>query len=218
MRVGILGGTFNPIHLAHLRIAEEVREACRLDRVMFMPAADPPHKAVAEQVSFEHRYAMVEAALADHSAFEASDLERRRSGKSYSVDTLEILAREHPGDEYWFLMGLDSFRDLPSWYQWERLFTLAHLVVVTRPGVAMEPPLELVPVAIRGEFCYDCQPERLRHRSGKTVLFLTETLLDISSTRLRAMVAAGRSIRYLVPAAVDAYIHQHALYAGQEFS
>lgn len=218
MRVGILGGTFNPIHLAHLRIAEEVREACRLERVLFMPAADPPHKAVTGEASFAQRFAMVEAALADHLAFMASDLEGRRSGKSYSVDTLEILNREHPENEYWFIMGLDSFRDLSSWYQWERLFHLAHLVVATRPGVLMEPPLELVPVAIRGEFCYDGQPDRLRHRSGKTVLFLTETLLDISSTRLRAMVAAGRSIRYLVPAAVDAYIHQHALYAGQEFS
>jgi len=218
MRVGILGGTFNPIHMAHLRIAEEVREACRLDQVVFMPAADPPHKDVARRVSFAHRLAMVEAALVDHPVFVASDLEGRRSGKSYSVQTLEILCREHPDNAYWFIMGLDSFHELPSWYQWERLFSLCHLVVAVRPGVAMKPPLELVPVAIRGEFCYDVQPGQLRHRSGKTVLFLTETLLDISSTRLRAMVAAGRSIRYLVPAEVEGYIQRHALYTGEELS
>lgn len=216
MKIGILGGTFNPIHLAHLRIAEEVREACALDRVLFVPAADPPHKDVAEVVSFARRLAMVEAAIADHLHFQASDLEGRRCGKSYSVDTLEILTHEHPENSYYFIMGLDSFRDLTSWHEWQRLFWLAHLVVVSRPGVALEAPLELLPVAIRDQFCYDCQPGLLRHRSGKTVLFLTETYLDISSTRLREMVAAQQSIRYLVPPGVEAYIEQHALYKGQE--
>jgi len=218
MKVGIFGGTFNPIHLAHLRVAEEVRESCCLDRVLFVPAADPPHKDVAEQVSFAQRLEMVEAAIADNPQFVVSDLEGRRSGKSYSVHTLEILSREHPEDEYWFIMGLDSFRDLTSWHEWRRLFELAHLVVMRRPGVYSGLPQELLPVAIRGEFCYDCEPGSLRHRSGKTVLFLTETDLDISSTRLRKMVAAGQSIRYLVTPPVGAYIEQQALYQGQENS
>jgi len=216
MKIGILGGTFNPIHLAHLRIAEEVREASALDQVLFLPTADPPHKVVAAQVGFTRRLEMVAAAIADHPDFEVSDLEARRSGKSYSVDTLEILSDEHPENSYTFIMGLDSFRDLSSWHQWPRLFELSDLVVVSRPGVAVEAPLELLPVAIKDQFCYDCQPGLLRHRSGKTVLFLTETYLDISSTRLREMVAKRQSIRYLVPPAVEAYIEQHALYRGQE--
>ncbi|PLX99532.1 MAG: nicotinate-nicotinamide nucleotide adenylyltransferase [Desulfuromonas sp.] len=216
MKIGILGGTFNPIHLAHLRIAEEVRQACALDQVWFLPAADPPHKVVAGQVGFRQRLAMVEAAIADHPHFRVSDLEARRSGKSYSVDTLEILSLEHPEHSYTFIMGLDSFRDLSSWHQWARLFEFAHLVVVSRPGIPVEAPLELLPVAIRDQFCYDCPSSLLRHRSGKTVLFLTETYLDISSTRLREMVAARQSIRYLVPPVVEAFIEQHALYRGQE--
>jgi len=216
MKVGILGGTFNPIHVAHLRIAEEVREACALDRVLFIPAASPPHKQGSVPESFARRLAMVEAAIADNPSFAVSDLEGCRAGKSYSVHTLEILAREHPDTSYYFIMGLDSFLDITSWHEWPRLFELAHLVVMGRPGFDGRPPLELVPVAMRGEFCYDAQPDLLRHRSGKTVLFLTETLLDISSTRLRGMVAAGRSIRYLVPPTVATYIEQHALYRGGE--
>jgi nicotinate-nucleotide adenylyltransferase len=218
MRTGILGGTFNPIHLAHLRIAEEVREACELERVLFIPAAMPPHKPVTEAAPFAHRLAMVQAAIADHPAFVVSDLEARRSGKSYSVHTLEILRREYPGDEFYFIIGMDSFRDLHLWMEYHRLFELTHLVVAARPGVVMEEPLELLPVAIRGEFCYEKVLKKLLHRSGTAVIFLEETLLDISSTGIRRLLGEGRSIRYLVPPAVEDYIQAHALYRGTERS
>lgn len=218
MRTGILGGTFNPIHIAHLRIAEEVREACALDRVLFVPAAAPPHKSVAEEVPFGDRLAMVEAAIADNPAFSASDLESRRPGKSYSVHTLEILRRERPDDQLFFLIGMDSFRDIASWREYRRLFELAHIVVAARPGVATEDPRELLPVAIREDFCYDFVSKRLRHRSGTEVIFLQETFLDVSSTNIRNMIDAGRSIRYLVPPAVEAYIASRGLYRGQERS
>ena len=214
MRIGILGGTFNPVHIAHLRIAEEVREACDLDRVLFIPAATPPHKALAGDVPFAHRLAMVEEAIAENPAFAASDLENRRSGKSYSVHTLEILREENPEAEYFFLMGMDSFREISSWREYRRLFSLCHLVVTARPGSESAPPPELLPVAVRDEFCYDDASQKLVHRSGFTVIFLKETYLDISSTRIRELREAGRSVRYLVPAVVDHYIQQHALYLG----
>ncbi len=214
MRIGILGGTFNPIHIAHLRIAEEVREACGLDRVLFIPAATPPHKALADEVPFGQRLAMVAAAIADNPAFAASDLESRRSGKSYSVHTLEILRAENPGVEYFFIMGMDSFREISSWREYRRLFALCHLVVTARPGSDSAPPPELLPVAVRDEFCYDGASQKLVHRSGFTVIFLKETYLDISSTRIRELRTAGRSVRYLVPVAVENYLHQHALYRG----
>ncbi len=216
MKLGILGGTFNPIHLAHLRIAEEVREACALDRVLFIPAAAPPHKEVADAVSFSHRLAMVEAAIAGNPAFAVSDLENRRPGKSYSVQTLEILHQEHPRGEFYFIMGMDSFRDITTWRQWRRLFALAHIVVAARPGAPEADPRDLVPVAMAGEFCYDVPSNSLRHQSGKEVIFLGETRLDIASSRLRQLVAEGRSIRYLVPPPVEAYIAQHGLYGGPE--
>jgi len=218
MRIGILGGTFNPIHLAHLRIAEEVREACELDRVLFMPAAAPPHKSVDENVAFADRMAMVELAIAGNPAFAASDLESRRSGKSYSVHTLEILRRRQPADEFFFIIGMDSFRDLESWKEYRRLFALANLVVAARPGVAAEDSRQLLPVAIKEDFCYDGAAKTLFHRSGTRVIFLEETYLDISSTRIRRLVSEGRSIRYLVPPSVDDYISRRGLYRPRERS
>jgi nicotinate-nucleotide adenylyltransferase len=212
MKTGILGGTFNPIHLAHLRIAEEVREACALDEVLFIPAASPPHKAVAGDILFAHRLAMVTAAIADNPRFRVSDLEARRSGKSFSVDTLEELRRSDPTGERFFIVGLDSFRDIATWKNFPRLFELAHLVVTARPGVELPDPLAALPVAARAEFCYDGGLKKLRHRSGNTVIFLEETRLDISSTLIRRKVAAGESIRYLVPPVVAAYIAEHNLY------
>lgn len=212
MKTGILGGTFNPIHLAHLRIAEEVREACALDQVLFVPAAAPPHKAVAGETPFAQRLAMIEAAIADNPDFRVSDLESRRSGKSFSVDTLEILRQADPDGERYFIVGLDSFRDIATWKEFLRLFELAHLVVTARPGVELPDPLAALPVAARSDFCYDGKLKKLRHRSGNTVIFLEETRLDISSTVIRRKVAANQSIRYLVPAPVAAYIAAHGLY------
>lgn len=212
MKTGILGGTFNPIHLAHLRIAEEVRRACALDRVLFIPAAEPPHKEVADAVSFRHRFAMVEAAIRSYPGFLASDLEIRRSGKSFSVDTLEILQREDPSGERYFIIGLDSYRDIASWKDFARLFGLCHLVVTTRPGVMLSDPFAPLPVAMREDFCYDNTSANFQHKSGNRLIFLKETCLDISSTRIRNLIAAGQSIQHLVPPGVAQYIEEHGLY------
>ncbi|MFA5515462.1 MAG: nicotinate-nucleotide adenylyltransferase [Desulfuromonadales bacterium] len=215
MRTGIFGGTFNPIHLAHLRLAEEVREACALERVLFIPAATPPHKTVAENVSFTQRLTMVRAAVAGNPAFFASDLEAQRTGKSYSVQTLEILRRQAPGDDFFFIIGMDSFRDLPLWKDYRRLFDLTNLVVVGRPGLETVEPRQFLPVAIQGEFCYD-EPLKFRHSSGTSVHFLKAKGLDISSTGIRRLVTEGRSIRYLVPPAVEEIIMKHGLYQRPE--
>ncbi|BCA80984.1 nicotinate-nucleotide adenylyltransferase [Desulfuromonas sp. AOP6] len=214
MKTGILGGTFNPIHYAHLRIAEEVREVCGLDRILFLPAATPPHKEVAADIAFAHRLAMVKAAIADNPFFEVSDLENRRPGKSYSVHTLEILKDEIPGDEIYFIIGMDSFRDLSTWKEYARLFELAHIVVASRPGITTADPASLLPVAIRGDFCYHSSSKNLRHRNGNHVIFLEETFLDISSTDIRHLIAGSRSIRYLLPRAVEEYIFKKSLYRG----
>ncbi len=212
MKIGIFGGTFNPIHLAHLRIAEEVYQACKLDRLLFIPAAEPPHKDVAGQVSFEHRLAMVEAAVKDYPNFQVSDLEIQRSGKSFSVDTLDILSKEDPHGERYFIIGLDSYRDIASWKDFARLFSLSHLVVMTRPGILVEDPLEPLPVAMHKDFCYDETTEIIRHKSGKNLIFLKETNLDISSTNIRSMLGNGQSVRHLVTPAVASYIQEHGLY------
>ncbi len=215
MKTGILGGTFNPIHLAHLRIAEEVQQACELDRLLFIPAAEPPHKNVAGQVSFTHRLAMVKAAIRDSPYFQASDLEIRRSGKSFSVDTLEILRQQDPNGERYFIIGLDSYRDIASWKDFTRIFSLSHVVVTTRPGVVISEPLEPLPVAIREDFCYAEKAGEVEHKSGNRLIFLEETRLDISSTQIRSMLANKQPVQHLIPPGVADYIEQHGLYHAE---
>lgn len=210
MRLGILGGTFNPIHNAHLQIARDVLNTCGLDRILFIPSADPPHKPV--DTPFHHRLAMVEAAIAGQAKFAASDMEEQRGGKSYSVDTLSHLKQMDPAGERFFIIGMDSYRDIGSWRSYEKLFQLAHLVVMTRPGVEINDPLAALPVAVRRNFCYDSSRKTMQHTSGNSVIFLEETRMDISSTEIRTRVAAGQSIDHLVPAVVADYISDHALY------
>lgn len=216
-RLGIFGGTFNPIHLAHLRLAEEARERCQLDQILFLPTADPPHKTLPdESPSFSHRLAMVAAAIAGNPAFSVSGLEGERPGKNYSVQILERLYSLYPHRDFFFIVGMDSFRDLAAWHDYRRLFLLTNLVVTRRPGVVADDLQKLLPVAIRAEFCYDSSTKMLTHVSGNQVILLEETFLDISSTAIRQLLLGGRSVRYLLPTPVAEYIDQHALYRGRE--
>ncbi len=211
MRIGILGGTFNPIHFGHLHIAEEVQKACGLDQVWFLPTCHPPHKQLAADVPFADRLAMVEAALRGYPQFVASDLEGRRGGTSYSVETLQQLRSEHPAEEFYFIMGLDSFAEISSWKNYPRLFELAHLVVTARPGFS-GTLRQLLPVAIADRFCYDAQSENLTHRSGFAVISVPHTCRDISSTEIRQRLLTGEAVAELIPAAVHDYIKRHQLY------
>lgn len=216
MKTGILGGTFNPIHNGHLLIANAALEYCGLDRVLFLPAANPPHKQIAAEVSFEHRLAMVKLAIADNPKFIASDLEAKRPGRSFSVDTLRQMQQSHPDDEFYFIIGLDSFRDITTWKNFRQLFELANIVIATRPGPGADDPYQFLPVAIKDDFCYDEKSLKLRHKSGRELFFIEETNLDISSTRIRERVAQGRSIRGVVAPLVADYIERYDLYRDTE--
>lgn len=199
MNVGVLGGTFNPIHFGHLRAAEEVREALRIDRVIFIPAKVPPHKGASGLAPPEVRLELVLKAVAGNPGFEVSDLELRRAGPSYSVDTLSQLRRQlSSGDRLWFLLGADAFREIHTWHRYPELFGLADIAVMRRPPYdsALVPPPE-----IASDFVP--HPMGFRHASGREVTFVPITLLDISSTRIRRALAEGRSVRYLVPEAVQ---------------
>ncbi len=216
MKIGLLGGTFNPIHLAHLRIAEEVRDACDLNQVLFVPAATPPHKSTVREVSFQDRYAMTKLATENNPAFAVTDLENRRPGKSYSVDTLTLLHHENRDTQFYFIVGMDSFLEIHTWKDYQNLFKLSHFVVVSRPGFSPPKfPEKLLPVAVREQFCYDEAPGKLIHKSGNLLIFLKETFLDISSTRIRQLVEEKHSIKYLVTPAVENYIHRHGLYLNR---
>jgi nicotinate-nucleotide adenylyltransferase len=212
-RVGIFGGTFNPIHLAHLRSAEEVREVQRLDRILFIPSAAPPHKRKHGLASAEHRLAMVRLAIVGNPCFKVSTIEVDRPGRSYSVDTLRALHARMPGVSFAFIMGLDAFREIDTWKEYERLFDLADLVVTSRPSLD-EPELRrALPVAVRAQFCY--RGSQLEHRTGNRIIFQRISDLDISASAIRQRLRRSHSIRYLVPPAVERYIARHGLYAGR---
>jgi len=212
MKIGLMGGTFNPVHLAHLRIAEEARELCALDQVLFIPAADPPHKPLAGEVPFARRYEMVRLAIAGNAAFEISDIEGKRGGKSYSIDTINSFRAAQPDDRLFFIIGSDSFVEIGLWYRFAEIFRSCSLIVVERPGCPVDDPLTALPIAIRGEFGYNAAANSLEHHSGETVHFMKGCPLDISSTDIRRLVAAGHSITYLVPPEVETYIKEQRIY------
>ena len=197
MRLGIFGGTFDPIHLGHLVLAEQCREACALDRLLFVVAGSPPHKP-GERTAASHRLEMARLATAGNPAFVVSDVETVRPGPHYSVETLGALTREHPGDDLFFLIGADSLADLPGWREPHRIASLATIVVVNRPGgLAVEP----------SRFP-DLGPE------ARGVVVVTIPPIGIASSDLRGRLASGRSVRYMVPRGVEAYIRSHGLYGA----
>lgn len=195
MRLGLFGGTFDPIHLGHLILAELCREACGLDRVWFVVAGLPPHKP-GERTAVGHRLEMARIATAGHPAFEVSELEAGGPGPHYSFETLEAIGRDRPNDELFFLIGADSLADLPSWRRPDRIAELATIVVANRPGIE--------PSARAG--LPDLGP------SARPIVRVDLPPIGIAARDLRRRVAEGRSIRYQVPRGVEAYIEANGLY------
>lgn len=213
-RIGIFGGTFNPIHFGHLRSAEEVREAQQLAQVWFTPSGSPPHKAWHGVAPGLHRAAMVRLAIAGNRAFRVCTVELERRGHSYSIDTVRELSECNPGADFAFILGLDAFREIATWKDYDGLFSLCDLIVTSRPGGALPLRLrELLPVAARKSFWYQRASATLTHHSGHQIVFQQLTDLDVSATTIRQRLGAGSSVRYLLPPTVERYIRQHHLYA-----
>lgn len=201
-RVGVLGGTFDPPHIGHLVLAEYAADALDLHHVLFAPVADPPHKRdTPRRVTLEHRLAMVQAAIAGNPRFALSRVDVDRPGPHYSVDMVRLLLAAHPATALYFLMGSDSFRDLPRWHQPKDLIRLCRLVVMRRPG-SVRPDFEAQMVMY----------ETIIPGISTRVDPIEAPLLDISSTGILARLRAGKTVRYLVPDAVLSYIETHHLY------
>jgi nicotinate-nucleotide adenylyltransferase len=216
-KLGILGGTFNPIHYGHLAAAEEVRERLKLDKILFIPSYLPPHKQEEDIPSAAQRFEMVRLATAGNPNFETSDIEIKRQGKSYTIDTIGTLRSTYQHAELNFITGIDTFLEIQTWKDWERLFTLCSFVVLSRPGYRFT---NLVKIAFmkqseqelgkldRGELAQTVV------RSGALSVSLEMiALYDISSTDIRRRVREGRSIKYHLPEAVEIYIIKNRLYA-----
>ena len=211
-----MGGTFNPIHNGHLKCAQELLSTHKLDRIIFIPSAQPPHKNTSDISPFDHRLAMVKQAISAYRHFEVSDVEAQRDGKSYTVETLAVLHQLYPDDQFYFLIGMDSLNTIHTWHKYPQLFELCHLVVARRPGVKMPASDTMLPVAIRHQFCYDSELNLFCHSSGHQLIFLEQTFLNISSTQIRDNIANNQPVSTLLPAGVAEYIKTHHLYVRPE--
>lgn len=212
--IGILGGTFDPIHFGHLRLAEEMLEQADLQQIRFIPAGNPPHRG-SPQVAAQQRSAMVQLAIAGQPAFVLDEREVMRDKPSYTVDTLrELRAELGAAQPLCLLMGGDAFLELHTWHEWEQLFELAHIVVGFRPGFTLEERIHGATAELQSHYRRRlCATAAMAQHPNGGVAELAIPKLEISATDIRCRVAEGRSIRYLLPDAVADYIHQHHLYA-----
>ena len=220
-RVGLFGGTFNPVHFGHLRTALEVKEGFGLDRVHFIPAANPPHKDKKELAEDSHRFAMLSLALGDAPGFSASDVELRRPGLSYTIDTVNRLIRDWPDStQCYLIVGDDAFMEIDTWKDYARIFESIPIIVMSRPGGGASPGNlrfprigEFLGKKVASGYVYDKEKTAFSHEALLPVYPFAVTPLDISATRIRYLARRGGSIRYLVPDAVAAYIEDKRLYA-----
>ncbi len=187
MKIGILGGTFNPIHYGHLILGEQVSGQLGLDRVVFIPAYIPPHKSNKGVISAKHRLKMIELAVRENAHFKVSDIEIRRQGKSYTVDTLRAIKKQYPKADLFFICGSDLVNEIPTWKNVDEIYKMARFVLAKRPGFG-------------------------KRLTGKNFLKIDVAQVDISSSLIRRLVKQGRSIRYLTPATVVKYIEKYGLY------
>jgi len=214
-RLGIMGGTFDPVHLGHLRAAEEAVDILGLDQMLFVPAGSPPHKPGRQILSFEHRRCMLELAIRGNTRFRISDIERGVPGKSYSVNSLRKLRDEFQDVEIFFLVGLDAFLEMDTWFEYREIFRMANIVVLRRPGCGEDDV---------GDFLTGKVSEHYENYSGTgvfshpelcSVYYLRNRQFDISSTEIRELAATGMSLRYLVPEGVFRYIAEECLYTDR---
>ena len=225
MKLGLFGGTFDPVHSGHLKSAQEVREAYALDEVCFVPCGVPPHRNATPGAAAHHRLEMVRLAVADNPGLSVSDLEVMRPGASYSIDTVRhFAARLAPGDALYLILGLDAFLLIGSWKDWRELLALTHVIVTSRPGFGGELPYDKIPVVVREAFCYDpldfegtlhfdgTVRSGFRNEFGREILFKRLTDVSVSASAIRELLGKGKSIRDLVPSEVRRYVKDHHLY------
>ena len=214
MRLGLFGGTFNPVHWGHLRSAEEIREMCELEQVIFIPTNISPHKKSEEIVSANHRLKMLDLAVERNPHFFTSDVELKRPGKSYSIETIGYFKQAFEEDPtLFFIMGMDAFLEINSWRNYNELFSLCNFIVMTRPRYETKELDQVMPARLMKDFVYHPDEMRFAHNSQFSIYFKEITSLDISSHAIRTFIRNGRSIQYLLPEEVERYVRENRFYA-----
>jgi len=212
LRIGILGGTFDPIHFGHLRLAEEMCEEMELEKVYLIPGASPPHKRRRPVTPFNDRLAMTESAAEGSPLLEALDLEGRREGMSYSIETLrELHGLFKPDLNLFFLIGADAFLEIMTWKEYESLFDYCNFVVMKRPGFPVKE-LESFVLSLGVGLMPGKERNSFISPAGNSLIYKEAAFLDISSTSIREDVRRGKSVRFLVPESVRSYIVEKGLY------
>lgn len=209
-KIGILGGTFDPVHEGHLAVARTVLARCGLDLLLFVPAPSPPHKE-RRLTPFGHRLAMLEAAVGDDPRLAVSALEAERPAPSYTVDTLRELHRRLGPRQFFLVIGADMFAEIRLWYRYKELFLLAHLIVVARPGFSLDGMAARV-AALPGSFRHDPAGQVWLREDGFRIFYLPDVAIQVSSSQVRALLAQGKPVAGLLPAPVREYIREHDLY------
>ena len=213
MRIGLFGGSFNPVHWGHLRAAEEIRELYNLKQVIFIPTNISPHKSARELIDAKHRLHMLNLAIKTNPCFVASDLELQRCGESYSVETISYFKKTASEEVIpFFIVGLDAFLEISTWKDFRALFSLCNFIVMTRPGYEVSVKDQLIPKEIVSEFTYLPDEKRFIHESQFSTYVTEITALDISSHAIRSFIKTGRSVKYLVPETVEVYMTEHQFY------
>ncbi len=212
MQIGIYGGTFNPIHIGHLRVAEEIKNRFKLREVIFVPASDPPHKDGRDIIDPLHRLKMVNLAVTGNAGFSASEVELKRRGKSYSIDTVRQLQEIYADCDLAFIMGLDAFLEIDTWHKYTEILNTCDIIVTSRPGIKPVSPAKAIPEAVRDQYKRKRSGKEFIHESGRKLVFTSATRFRISSSMIRDLVRKGESIRYLLPRRVMEYIIEHQLY------
>lgn len=209
MAIGIFGGTFDPIHMGHLRVAEEVREAFSLDKIFFVPGGMPPHKRQRKVAGPEERLRMLRSAVRGNRFFRVSEIEIKRTGPSYTIDTLKDFEKRF--SDLYFLIGIDAFSEIDTWHLYRELFYHTNFIVMTRPFGAGRTITEILPGDVKKDF-RKTNDSFYVHKSGKKIHLHDITQIDISSTKIKELLKKHRSIRYLVPASVEKIIGERGLY------
>jgi len=220
-KIGLLGGSFNPVHIGHLRAAEEIKENFYLDKVIFIPASVNPLKVGENYLNPDIRLEMLDIALEDNPYFELSDIEIERESPSYTIDTLKYFYNDFPNDDHYFIVGSELFSNINTWKKYKELFLYSNFIVIHRPGSRSSDKESYFPLEIKNDFRYLNDGESYRdtevfeHKSKSRIYFSSINGIEMSSTMIRNLAGKNRSIKYLVPVELEKYIVYNKIYTEE---